>query len=74
MKEFYLNMEPAELKAELSTFLAKDTDFYSTSAEMVIRHRLAQYKGIGDKTAYSIYMKAVNGTYTGPAMLNRIPY
>lgn len=62
-KKQMLCMDPAGLKELLSAnFLHDGHDFYSDSAEQVIRKHLQRYKGIGPATAEQIYMRAVNGT------------
>ena len=69
-----LGMNPEALKFTLSSqFLAPNCDFYSPAAETTIRTQLARVRGIGRVRAYNIYMKAVNGTYTGPEMTCKFP-
>ena len=67
-------MNPEALKFTLSAqFIAPNCDFYSPSAETVIRNGLARLRGIGPVRAYDLYMRAVNGTYTGPEMPGPFP-
>ena len=62
-KKQMLVMDPQALKDVLTAnFLRAGQDFYSPSAEQVIRDHLQRYKGIGPVTAGAIYMRAVNGT------------